>query len=34
MGTVISLEVSGVGLDWSKNSLGIDHGGLFQSADH
>ena len=34
MGTVISLEVSGMELDWSKNSLGIDHGGLFQSADH
>lgn len=34
MGTVISLEVSGMGIDWSKNSLGLDHGCLFQSADH
>ena len=34
MGTVISLEVSGMELDSTKNSLGIDHGGLFQSADH
>jgi len=34
MGTVISLEVSGMEIDWSKNSLGMDHGGLFQSADH
>lgn len=34
MGTAISLKVSGSSLDWSKNSLGIDHGSLFQSIDH
>ncbi|MDM3520627.1 HEPN/Toprim-associated domain-containing protein [Citrobacter sp. Ca225] len=34
MGTVISLSVSGVDVTWSKNSLGIDHGELFQSKDH
>lgn len=34
MGTEISLKVSGATIDWSKNSLGIDHGALFQSADH
>lgn len=34
MGTEISLKVSGSTLDWSKNSLGIDHGSLFQSTDH
>ncbi len=34
MGTVISLEVSGMELVSSKNSLGIDHGGLFQNDDH
>ncbi|MDF7760792.1 HEPN/Toprim-associated domain-containing protein [Kosakonia cowanii] len=34
MGTEISLKVSGATLDWSKNSLGIDHGALFQSTDH
>ncbi|EMP7086515.1 TPA: hypothetical protein ME573_002341 [Klebsiella pneumoniae] len=34
MGTEISLKVSGAPIDWSKNSLGVDHGKLFQSADH
>lgn len=34
MGTEISLKVSGSTLEWSKNSLGIDHGSLFQSTDH
>jgi len=34
MGTEISLKVSGSTLVWSKNSLGIDHGSLFQSTDH
>ncbi|PCQ48798.1 HEPN/Toprim-associated domain-containing protein [Citrobacter freundii] len=34
MGTVISLDVSGMEIASSKNSLGIDHGGLFQSEDH
>ena len=34
MGTEISLKVSGATLDWSKNSLGVDHGALFQSTDH
>lgn len=34
MGTEISLDVSGMTMCWSKNSLGIDHGGLFQSGDH
>ncbi|EGJ6214501.1 TPA: HEPN/Toprim-associated domain-containing protein, partial [Escherichia coli] len=34
MGTEISLDVSGITMCWSKNSLGIDHGGLFQSDDH
>lgn len=34
MGTEISLTVSEVTIDFSKNSLGIDHGMLFQSGDH
>lgn len=34
MGTEISLKVSGSTLGWSKNSLGVDHGSLFQSTDH
>ena len=33
MGTVITLEVGGIGLDWSKNSRGNDHGMLFQDKD-
>ncbi|MEL5575211.1 HEPN/Toprim-associated domain-containing protein [Serratia marcescens] len=34
MGTVISLRVSDITIDWSKNSLGLDHGILFQKEDH
>lgn len=34
MGTEISLKVSDSTLDWSKNSLGHDHGLLFQVDDH
>lgn len=34
MGTEISLNVSDMTVCWSKNSLGIDHGGLFQEGDH
>lgn len=34
MGTEISLRVSGIELISSKNSLGIDHGALFQDTDH
>lgn len=30
MGTIITLEVGGLELDWSKNSRGLDHGILFQ----
>lgn len=33
MGTYIELTVGGVALDWSKNSMGIDHGFLFQEGD-
>lgn len=33
MGTEISLDIGGVGVAWSKNSIGIDHGSLFQSQD-
>ena len=33
MGTYIELKLGGVTLDWSKNSLGADHGFLFQDAD-
>jgi len=33
MGTVISLEVAGVEVCWSKNNMGIDHGPLFQPKD-
>lgn len=33
MGTEITLEVGGLTLDWSKNSLGTDHGMLFQEKD-
>lgn len=34
MGTVVSLRVSDITIDWSKNSLGSDHGALFQDGDH
>ncbi|MBH2811969.1 hypothetical protein I5L21_15415 [Serratia liquefaciens] len=34
MGTVVSLRVSDITIDWSKNSLGSDHGTLFQVEDH
>ncbi len=33
MGTIISLDIAGMGLDWSKNSKGEDHGALFQEHD-
>ena len=33
MGTVIDLTIDGIVLDWSKNSMGIDHGSLFQAGD-
>lgn len=33
MGTEISLDIAGVTLDWSKNSIGTDHGALFQCID-
>lgn len=33
MGTIISLDIAGMGLDWSKNSKGVDHGALFQEQD-
>lgn len=33
MGTEISLDIGGVGVAWSKNSMGMDHGALFQSQD-
>ena len=33
MGTVISLDVGGISVSWSKNSRGIDHGHLFQEGD-
>ena len=33
MGTIISLDFAGMGLDWTKNSRGSDHGPLFQTAD-
>ena len=33
MGTCIELTVAGVGLDGSKNSMGNDHGFLFQERD-
>jgi hypothetical protein len=33
MGTEIDLTIGGITLDWSKNSMGIDHGPLFQRAD-
>lgn len=33
MGTEISLDVGGIEICWSKNSMGIDHGSLFQESD-
>ncbi len=33
MGTIISLDIAGMGLDWSKNSKGVDHGAFFQEQD-
>ena len=33
MGTEISLDIGGVAVVWSKNSMGIDHGSLFQPED-
>lgn len=33
MGTVISLKVGGLTVDWSKNNSGADHRSLFQESD-
>lgn len=33
MGTLISLDVDGMSVDWSKNMRGADHGVLFQACD-
>ncbi|MFZ2329011.1 MAG: HEPN/Toprim-associated domain-containing protein [Rhodoferax sp.] len=33
MGTEITLKISGVTFDWSKNDIGIHHGPLFQEKD-
>lgn len=33
MGTIITLSVGGIDLDWSKNFRGTDHGMLFQDGD-
>jgi len=33
LGTLIDLTISGITLDWSKNSMGADHGFLFQEGD-
>jgi len=33
MGTIIDLRLGDICLDWSKNSMGIDHGMLFQDRD-
>jgi hypothetical protein len=33
MGTMIDLAIGGMEIDWSKNSMGIDHGALFQPSD-
>ncbi len=33
MGTEIYLKIEGITLDWSKNSMGSDHGFLFQKGD-
>ena len=34
MGTEIALTIDGVDVDFSKNSMGNDHGSLFQEKDH
>jgi hypothetical protein len=33
VGTEISLDISGLSVDWSKNARGADHGVLFQEGD-
>ena len=33
MGTIITLDVAGLTVGWSKNSRGDDHGMLFQEKD-
>src|SRR5271168_1582963 len=33
MGTVITLSLGGIDIDWAKNHRGTDHGSLFQPAD-
>jgi hypothetical protein len=33
LGTSIELTINGVTVDWSKNSLGVDHGFIFQESD-
>jgi hypothetical protein len=33
MGTIISLDLAGLSVSWSKNSRGPDHGALFQEID-
>ena len=33
MGTMITLDVGGMSIDWSKNSRGADHGALYQVGD-
>jgi len=33
VGTIISLDIADMGLAWSKNSKGVDHGALFQEQD-
>jgi hypothetical protein len=29
VGTIVSLDIAGMGLDWSKSYKGVDHGALF-----
>lgn len=33
MGTIINLTIERITLDWAKNSMGFDHGHLFQEGD-
>jgi hypothetical protein len=33
MGTEVSLDLAGMTVSWSKNSMGMDHGDLFQESD-
>lgn len=33
LGTSIELTIAGVTLDWCKNSIGVDHGSIFQKGD-